>query len=99
MAKRNALRKAIACFGGRQEQEIRKAMDEIRNRFIIGIDAADGFSIFVLEGSERSPFVNEQIGLGRKSMCEAGANDSNDCSKYANGFVDSHKDDRFPGYD
>ena len=37
-------------------------VDEGRDGFIVRIDAANGLAVFILQGSEGAPFVDDKIG-------------------------------------
>src|SRR5215831_13332537 len=47
-------------FGGSKQQQIRHAMNELRHRLVIRVDAADASSRFILQRCERPPLMNHQ---------------------------------------
>jgi hypothetical protein len=58
MATWRALEEYRRDFGRTQQKEIRKPVDKSRQGFIVGIDAANGLAGFVLQRSERTPFMD-----------------------------------------
>jgi len=60
MAAWRALEKDRRNFRGPKQQEIRQSVHELRHGFIVGINAADGLSRFILQRGEGAPFMHDQ---------------------------------------
>ena len=58
MATGRALKKDGRNLGGQEQKIVCQPMNKLRHRFVVGVDAADGFARLVLQGCERAPFVN-----------------------------------------
>ena len=41
-----------------QHQKVRQAVDEFGHWFVVGVNAADGLAVFVLQRGESAPFVD-----------------------------------------
>ena len=55
---------AVGHFRGGENEDAGGMVDKSGDGFIVGVDAADGLAVFILQGGEGAPLVDDEVGRG-----------------------------------
>jgi hypothetical protein len=55
---------AVGHFRGGENEDATGMVDKSGDGFIVGVDAADGLAVFILQGGEGAPLVDDEVGRG-----------------------------------
>ena len=55
---------AVGHFRGGENEDAAGMVDKGGDGFIVGVDAADGLAVFILQGGEGAPLVEDEVGRG-----------------------------------